>query len=534
MKRFLTTIFILGTLVVLPSACSRRQEQAPQEPQAFEYPTPRYPKYLVKFEPERLLRAARIAVRQQGGMTPLGKVQKGELVHIWVNLGQDMEVAEAIKQAWAELGVKAEVLGYWDVMEISKEEYLKRYESGMVRGNEAWKELGNFEQKYRVFFPEDIREQFGNSMGDFVFFPYAAAYLDKHPEVTKFYAGPGGGKTFWGRGVGPKHADKFMGNWIYVRVNDLISKAVEFPSDVWNLVDETIVRPVSFVSEVHLTDPEGTHLEWTLTPEQANKWREDSGGANHLYVYPSAVYSTLKEGAVIRAHGNHTGVFPTMSVYLNKYGVAERVEGGDRVGQLFSMLLNHPKLKNVKFPKAPAPGYWYLRQDGLATNPKYVRNLQAYIKGDAWMANLTERQRAGVQHLAFSYESREPEDLALAQKEGIPLGQNEHTNHMHLYFPTFRWKLRDTGEWVTIVEKGNLQVFQDPEVRALGSKYGDPELLFRYEWIPAIPGINVPGDYESFARNPYQWIMDEWQEIQAGTYSYFIEDYSLQQQAGLR
>ena len=71
-------------------------------------------------------------------------------------------------------------------------------------------------------------------------------------------------------------------------------------------------------------------------------------------------------------------------------------------------------------------------------------------------------------------------------------------------------------------------MFDDPEVRALAASYGDPDLLFRYEWNPSIPGVNVGGEYEKdFAQDPWNWIMAEWEQIQAGAYEYFVEDYSL-------
>jgi hypothetical protein len=98
---------------------------------------------------------------------------------------------------------------------------------------------------------------------------------------------------------------------------------------------------------------------------------------------------------------------------------------------------------------------------------------------------------------------------------------------MHVYFPTVQWKLRDTGEWITIADKGYVKAFDDPEVRALASRYGDPEQVFRYEWIPQIPGINAPGDYEKdFAQDPWAAMMAQWKQIQDGTYAYFIEDYA--------
>ena len=523
------SVFLVVSL--LSVSCSR-QEEAMTE---VDYPQPRYPRYLVNPDIDDLLSAARVAVRQPTGRSPLGKAQSGQNVYVFIQYGQDMRVWEAIQQAWAEKGVEAQAIGFWEIMGITKEEYDRKMTTDAVHGNESWKELGNFRAEYKAFFPEDVRKEFGEPFtDDYVRRNFVPGYLDEHPEIQYIYAGMGGG-NFWERALGEKHRDKFQGNYIYIRPVDLLSKAAEFPADVWNLIDEKILRPITFVSEVTFQDPEGTNLQWSLTPEQSQLWSRNSGASNHIYIYPSPLRSTIKEGGVLRAHANHTGVFPSMTVHLNRYGAVERIEGGGRTGELFQTLVNHPTFQMAQFPKAPSPGYWFMRQDGFATNPKFVRSLPAMVEGEPWMANLSERNRAGIQHLAFSYDSDDPEDLTYAREKGIPLGSGEHTSHMHNYFPTARWQLRDTGEWLTVAEKGYVRMFDNPEVRALAARYGDPELIFRYEWIPSVPGINTGGSYENdYAGDPWGWIMAEWTRIQEGTYEYFVDDYALDnQQAAL-
>ena len=521
---------MLSLFVLLTSfGCAAEEGMTPAEV-AGEYPAPRYPRYLVETQPEGLLEAARVAVRQPTGRSPLGVMQSGQTAYVLIQWGQDMEVFEAVKQAWAERGIEARELKVWEVMGWSKEEYEVKVSASLMHGNEAWKEIGNFEAAYKQFFPEEIQAEFKEPLGDGYIRKEGllGPYLDEHPEIEQFFAGGGGG-VFWRTAIGEKHADKFMGNWLYVRRMDLMSKAAEFPPDVWNLVDEKTLEPVSFVSEVTFEDPQGTNMHWTLTPEEANFWSRNTGSSNHIYVYPSPLHSTLSEGGVIRATANHTGMFPTMSVYLSEHGNAERIEGGARTGELFRMLVEHPTLRNAQFPGAPEPGYWFMRQDGFATNPKFVRSMPALSEGDPWLPNLSERNRAGVQHLAFSYDISDPRDEEYA--EGIGLGNMlwAHTSHMHVYFPTVRWKLRDTSEWITIAEKGYVNAFDDEEVQALAAKYGDPELIFRYEWIPSIPGVNVAGDDESdYASNPWKWILEEWQKITGGTYEYYVQDYSLE------
>ncbi|MBI4442082.1 MAG: hypothetical protein HY649_01760 [Acidobacteria bacterium] len=494
-----------------------------------QYPAPRYPRYLVKPNTENLLAAARFAVRQPTGRSPLGIAQSGQTVHVLLQWGQNMQVWDAIQKAWAERGVEAKALGYWEIMGIPKEEYDQRLQKNAPRGNEGWKEAGIFLRRdYRQYFPEEVQKEFGDTIGALdIVDPYLIAYLDKHPEVKYIYAGDGGG-NFWVRWLGAKHAEKFQGNFIYYRPIDLLSKAAEFPADVWNLVDEKILRPISFVSEVTFQDPEGTNLHWTVSPEQAQYWSTNAGASNHIYIYPSPLHSTFQDGGALAAHTNHTGIYPTMTIRLDRYGSVQSIEGGGRVAEMFRILLNHPAFQGVKFPKAPGLGYWFFRQDGFATNPKFVRSYPALIEGDPFLPNAVERNRAGIQHLAFSYDSTDPEDLAYAKQKGVPLGEGQHNFHMHVYFPTAKWKLRDTGEWITVAEKGYVKMYDDPEVRALASRYGDPDLIFRYEWIPSIPGVNVAGDYQKdFAADPWGWMMTEWKKIQDGTYKYLVDDYKL-------
>jgi hypothetical protein len=51
----------------------------------------------------------------------------------------------------------------------------------------------------------------------------------------------------------------------------------------------------------------------------------------------------------------------------------------------------------------------------------------------------------------------------------------------------------------------------------LASAVGDPALL-EYDWIPAIPGINYPGDYHAdYASDPVAWIARDQNGEFAGT-----------------
>lgn len=526
------------------------------------YPTPRYPRWIADPSDEQMLGAARDAVRQTYGFSALGKIKDGETVHIFMDTRQDMSVFDAIKAAYAERGVTAVPIQPWEVMGLSPEEYKKVADPTFERGNEAWKELGHFDPKYMAYLPKDVQERMlplPIRLSD-----YLKPYMDKHPEIERIFYAPGGLNYGWDPYVGPGHKDKFVGNWMYRQKSELLNKSSVFPAAVWSMVEEHIVKPIEHVSEGTMKDPEGTDVHFEITPVQALQWRSFVDLANnHIFAYPNSWQTEKMEGR-IRACSNHTGFYPCMTVYLSKRGRVERIEGGGKTGDYFRMLVEHPDLKDVQFPEAPEPGYWWFSPDGLATNPKKVRDYPFLVDGSL-MPNGVERERAGVMHFSFASPAGffgqsidpertaaalqrltvilrqgkppiisgdtsatdfavDPRDVQYAVDRDIPIG---HTSHMHNYFLTIKWKLRDTGEWITIADKGMITALQDPEVRALASKYGDPDKITQYDWVPEVPGINVPGDHErDYATDPWSYIVAVWGHIRDGSYKYYLEDYS--------
>lgn len=109
-------------------------------------------------------------------------------------------------------------------------------------------------------------------------------------------------------------------------------------------------------------------------------------------------------------------------------------------------------------------------------------------------------------HFGFGAESQHPEFVKFVREQKVG---GVHAPHIHSYFPTFDATLPG-GRKVRVIEKGRLTVLDDPEVRQLASKYGDPDRLLSELWIPAIPGINYTGNYQrDYAPDPTSWIMRE-------------------------
>lgn len=543
--RSVTAVSALGLLMV-STGCDRSKNETSPAPMKMVngYPAPRFPKYIAEPTDADLLAAARVIVRQPHGLAPLGTAQPGQTVHVILQFQQDMRVWEAIRKAWAERGIKAIGVPIWTVAGMTKPEFQKAVTSTLLRGEEGWKEIGVFDPIYMPYLPAAVQKEIGTPLTIMSRNRlFMGKFLDAHPEIEHLYVDPGGGVFFFSALAGDRHASKFLGNWMYEDKTDLLMKSSAFPSDVWSMIEDKVVRPIDKVSEGSFIDPEGTRLHWAVTRPEAVRWKQFASVANnHMFLYPHPRNATEMSG-VICGSANHVGFFPRMCVHLDKHGRVVRVEGGGKNGDLFRHLVTQPLFANAKFPTAKNPGYWYISPDGFATNPKFIRNMETLVNGSTDFTNLSERQRGGVQHFSFSsfaglfdatpaeinkalQEKRgmgrlfdiDPNDILYAKANRLPIS---HTAHVHVYFGTVKYRLRDNGEVITISEKGNVSAYSNPEVRALAAKYGDPDTLLSYDWVPGIPGINEPGDYQKeYARDPWSWLAREWKQITEGSYPY--------------
>jgi hypothetical protein len=502
------------------------------------YPAPRFPRYLrTVTSVDPLMPSARLAARQIGGRTPLGLVQRGEHLVVAVPDEQDPLVLEAIKRALEERGVKVTVLRYYQLEGLSEaqaRENLAHRKRWLTYGDQGWKEIGTFNTRLVRFLSEAEQRAIAippppHRGKD----PLEAlvAYVAAHPDVDRVVYGFGG-RARQQRAFG-KNAGKFLGNWTYTRQTDLLSKVPEFPGDVWKLAEEKVLDPLPFAGRVRMTDPEGTDVAWTVTDEEAEKWAKAAYLQGHIFLYPLQGSRGILEAAfdrqvfpdsngVIAGCSNHTAFFPCARAYI-EHGQIVRLEGGGRMGDLVRSLLAHPELKQARYPDAPRPGYWYWFEAALGTNPKYFRPIHELLYGGVGAVNTFERNRSGVFHFGMGLETLDPEARRFCEANRLPC---DHSWHIHNYFATYTVTLRDEDARVTLVDRGRLAVLDSAEVRALASRYGNPDLILREEWVPGIPGINLPGDYRrDYAPDPWKWIKGEIEQIEKGTYPHLIDDY---------
>src|SRR5687768_15688570 len=90
------------------------------------YPAPRFPSYVKPPKSiEDVMPFARAAVRQTGGRTPLGLVEKGQTVAIFAEPLAEEMILQAIKRAYEERGVKVQIVPEHQLLGVTKEEAVK-------------------------------------------------------------------------------------------------------------------------------------------------------------------------------------------------------------------------------------------------------------------------------------------------------------------------------------------------------------------------------------------------------------------------
>lgn len=254
--------------------------------------------------------------------------------------------------------------------------------------------------------------------------------------------------------------------------------------------------------KVRVTDPEGTDITFTLWEDYFDSSRRGfTEFPNRMYGHllshapPPIIDQEDAAGVVAGTTTHYCRPFEHIRVYVER-GHVEKIEGGGHYGEAWRELKEESK--KIRYPRFPRPGLFWLWELAIGTNPKIVRpqNIHELSSGGfEW-----ERRRSGVIHVGFGTQWRGPEEEWAAER-GLLYGHL----HVHLLFATYRITTK-RGEEVTIIDNGRLTALDDPEVRKLASKFGDPDDLLREDWIPAIPGITIEGNYQDFARDPVRWI----------------------------
>lgn len=381
---------------------------------------------------------------------------------------------------------------------------------------------------------------------------YVVKYVEQHPDLRGFFYGRGG--PVWLQ-FHP-HEDKWLGIFVMDNRWDMMTGNGAYPADLWLLTEEQTMEPLASVDKVRANDPEGTDVTWDMTEEQAQRWVRGLYLRGHLFLFPNEAYGAFSQGAVdypvihddyiplepivlingtVAGTNGHGGFFPRIEEHW-KDGYLVDVKGGGTYGELLRTFMKYPKIHEVTYPQFKHPGFFRHFETALGTNPKFIRHPLDKNWGTA-----PERMRAGVFHWALgAYFWHDPGPkytgpTQLVKKFSIDNKMpGDHGYHIHTYFTTYQVHLRNTSKWVTLVDKGRLSSLDSPQARSLASRYGDPEKVTATDWIPDMPGINVPGEYlKDYANNPYGYSTGIMKKIEAGTYNHYYPPVKSQASAGV-
>lgn len=476
------------------------------------YLSPRLPKVLNKhISNEELLEAAREVISRKGGRGAMGVVGPDDYVLLVTppEPMQDSTVVDAVLTAFKEAGIRADSVSE-DIVG------LRGPVSMTFSAVDGWAEICWRQQNVDMLHAS-INERKKLELSGTYDYSKLEDYLAKNPGYTAVFFETASRSQIAGYLVG-ENKKKFKDNWIYHTKFDLASPYGRFPGELWHAIEVKTVENIANFEEVIIKDPEGTHIRFSVTQEEAKIWSEAALRPGHLLMYPMyagiARYNLGKSSdevlicpktyGVIAGANNHAGFFPHMKAYVED-GMIVRIEGGGKFGELLNELMW--KTQDKHYPRHPHPGYFYVTEVALGTHPKSFRYGQwnSYIP----FSNLSERTRSGIFHWGIGVQSSKEDIKKYAQENDMPF---EHGWHIHTYFNTYQAKLRNTGEWINIIDKGRLTALDDPGVRKIAEKYGDPDELLSEDWVPALPGINYPGDYmRDYGRNPAPWV---WMEMQ--------------------
>ena len=568
----------VAAVALIATACgsSEKSEQSTSEPAAASsagtvmagYPAPRFPEYLRPPENlEAMMPQIRRIVQARSGFqgVGLGVMNAGETVGLVVGVTADDMTLQALQKGLEERKVKSVILHDYELNGVSKEdaEALRKARTHFTTGQGWLEEAGWIESVfpepdkvkawlkerrpdlYNDLYPPDTqlsphlaeaREQMRNT-GENI-----RKYLEMHPGIKGVFWGKGG-STSLRRAMHPLES-KFLGLMMNDNRWDVMGRQGTYPGDVWLLAEQQQLEPIPYVDQVHVTDPEGTDIQFDVSADMAERWSRGAYQRGHLYLIPNDATGRFGYSAVdypafvgdwipkepmamptgtIAATKGEGGFYPRWEVHYQN-GYIDKVTGGGIYGDVLREFLQYPHINDLSYPFSSDEhkGYFYLYEIAEGTHPKAFRAPDANLGvGGA------ERSRDGVFHWGIGItvqhepgsKTKSQKLLDFTAKYNLP---RDHGFHSMTFLTTYQVHLRNADRTVNLVDKGHMTSLDNPEVRALASRYGDPDEQLTEDWIPQFPGINVKGDYQAYAANPFQTIVKLNQEVNAGSYPFFF------------
>lgn len=486
------------------------------------YPKPLYVRYQTNLNEEQLLFLARQQARHTETRDgSLGNIEPGKKGLLTLKRIQDMKVVEACIKALRERGADAGYIYTDDLLEMYgyPRSYAKLDEEPdpitqpelrlVIEGiqhynfpdfafsDAAWSKLP--QRSHEIV--DDARKRY-HARNDAL-----KKYLDSHAEydyvfVEWFSGGPMVQEmsNLFGR--------KFRNAWRLPTMESLVRQGT-IPQEVWRSLEQKALVMIPWIRHVHITDPEGTDFQFSLTAEDARYWSMGAFYPDYIRVYPmqsgrwlfrslgvkKVVVPQDARGFIAGTVGHYNTILPHLKLTVER-GQVVKAEGGGLQGYLMEDI--RERFKNVHLPYLPDPGWLYVFQLSMPVNPKNG------ARSITW---------------GFGAEIYIPETEKFAAEHKVPI---THDFHFENSFPTYEATVTG-GKKEKFIDRGHLVLLDNPEVRAIASKYGETEEILREEGARPIPGINVPGEYwKDYAQNPGQYWAKQREERRSGKSPYVV------------
>lgn len=506
----LVVALVIALLVAIPEIIGRTQASAPEAPEPSGPVLPRIT------SPEQLVPFAKIILQRDYIGQRLGwGIKGGERVLLVATNLEHPWVIEAFVQALHELNCPVDVVVY--------ERQLVEDE----RGTKEWAEkaIRLKEERLSKDFNTIPEKQYPGWGGSGTPRPRSKGMKISKEDLEEY-------DVVMGPVAGPRNQEGLAGGFWWVRTPETMAgPGVLYPGELLDLIDQKTWEVVRVAERVDVTGLQGTDFTfswfpewWELVEGTHEKIRspghmstfnalhpgrsEHAVFAGHLMLHPryGAIEGTDAKGVITSQFGEWDPMWPPLTIHLDR-GEITKIEEGGHYGDFWKKSLE--LTKDILYPGHSRPGTGWMMEFSLGTNPKIfgptdIEELRGVDRRDLRnMAWGDGRDRAGFIHAGYGARGAS----WWAEIYQMPV------NHYHQFLPfiTYDVTTRD-GRKVRLIDKGRLTILDDPEVRALAAKFGDPDEMLSSDWVPVmtpegkiIPpkGRLVP--YEEYIQNlPYK------------------------------